>query len=162
MKTGWTLCALVAKCALISFVLINSANSDTLEHDAIGSAGLRTLLRNEALGTRALTPPEKQPYFILTPSYSGTVSLAYYRGTIQETTKKRNIHFVAFTRATAFYDEPDCRQPRLPAIFEFVKDVWGNSSDGEFAFITKAEPSVNPDFPDELHKSKCLDIMGAA
>jgi len=157
MKTSWTFCMAVAKCAFLVSVLSGSACAETLGQDAMGSGKLDMLLRNDAMGVMSQTPPEKQPYLILAPSYGGTVSLDYHRGIVQDAIKKRDIHFDAFTRATAHYDEPDCPKPRLPAIFEFIKDIEGKPSYGEFAFFAKSIPSVQ-----RLSACKTLDALKSA
>lgn len=131
-------------CVFLISVLPNSACAEGLGEGAMGRRSLRALLRHQSTSDNAQTVDmaQKQPYFILTPHYNGTVSLAYRRGASGDISKKRNIYFNAFTRATAFYDEPDCPKPHIPAIFEFVKDVWGKPTYGEFAFFSKSPPSI--------------------
>jgi len=143
-----------AKCAFLVSVLSGFACAETLGQDAMGSGKLDMLLRSDAMG---VISPEKQPYIILAPSYGGTVSLAYHRGTVEDVVNKRNIHFDAFTSATAHYDEPDCPKPRLPTIFEFIKDIEGKPSYGEFAFFAKSIPSVH-----RLSACKTLDALKSA
>lgn len=135
----------LARHAFLILVFSNSAWADTLDQDAMGSGSLRSLLRKDPMQTMPQSGEvlEKQPYFILTPPYGGSVSLAYHRGALEGgSDKKRAIRFDAFTRATAHYDEPDCPLPRLPMIVEFTKDIWGKPTIGEIAFLSRSIPSV--------------------
>lgn len=142
MKAVWKLRVAIAKYGLLLLMLSWPAYAETLGQEAMGRASLGMLLGNRLIGAESQIPPEKQPFFILAPSYSGSVVLSYHWGTGEGAAKKRDIQFSAFTRATDHYDEPDCAKPRIPAIFEFIKDVWGKLTYGEFAFSAKSIPSV--------------------
>ena len=94
------------KRAIIILLLCSAALAGTPEEYASGRGSLRALL-------------QEMPLFILTPTYKGTVSLVHQRGTrAKDAPTKRDLHFTAFTPDGSRYGEPDCPQPKLPAIIE--------------------------------------------
>lgn len=113
------------------FVLLfcGAAFAGTLDDYAAGRGRLRALL-------------EREPLFILTPSYQGSVSLAYHRGPREkDAPKKRDLHFTAFTPDGSHYGEPDCPHPELPAIVEATPLKGHGFGTGVFAFSESA-PAV--------------------
>lgn len=130
--------------AFLLFLFCGAAFAGTLADYAAGHGSLHALL-------------EREPLFILTPSYQGSVSLAYHRGAREkDAPTKRDLHFTGFTPDGSRYGEPDCPHPKLRAIVEATPLKDHGFGTGAFAF-SAFSPAV-----DRLSDCATLNDLRAA